>query len=710
MQTKISKNQIKKFLTWLLVGFSILTAGFSVIQVESQNNTEFAEYTTQSQKTPLSSQNLNELGNFSNLNCTPSNPIMETEVDCEGLLPAAMLPPEGNLKLSINSQNVTDCTFLENNFNCVNLPAGFNIDCVSETDCNGSLPVYMSAIAGTFNISFDNISLADCSFQGKNFTCTNVPEGVSIACVYNPNNSSDCTGTLPKQTLPTDGNLKITITGQNYADCTFTGSIFNCEKLPTGVEINCYNDDNCTGTLPFDLSDFPGTLEFSLNNRILAECNFEKKDFECQKIPENAVINCEPGNLPSLTDSVCSGYLPPLYLPPVGDLSLSIDGVTNSLCVFEGQNFKCENLYVGNDSGEGNILAKVNNSEYIFVGTKLLIRSGNNDILAVNDSSKTYKNLPVEITLLANDEGKNLQITNTTATSNGFLTLTQNQTVIYQPNADFIGNDSFFYTIQNEFGSSNATVSITVEDALAEIKEVVISRPDTTPQNPQTVVVVSPIIREVEVEVPVETEEDGEIDEETNELPTGIEYQTVFSDESENDQKFLDVELDFQEKIEPNLGREMSFSAKDIRYTNGRTANNQICQFIITTASLKRVVLQQMSDEKGDCIAKVVEPETSYLDIITGNINTFASIKVIEGQISYLFEKIGPSSFYVRLPSSNGEEYVSKELNFIIPISPKSTTSTPTNINSFFINLGLVSLAVIGVVIFAVYGHWKLNE
>lgn len=84
---------------------------------------------------------------------------------------------------------------------------------------------------------------------------------------------------------------------------------------------------------------------------------------------------------------------------------------------------------------------------------------------ANNDSDSTVKNNPINIDVLANDtdpEGDILTIISTTQGSNGTVS-TDGATVIYTPDTDFIGEDNFDYTIDDEYGvTSFATVTITV--------------------------------------------------------------------------------------------------------------------------------------------------------------------------------------------------------------------------------------------------------
>lgn len=91
----------------------------------------------------------------------------------------------------------------------------------------------------------------------------------------------------------------------------------------------------------------------------------------------------------------------------------------------------------------------------------------NDPPIAQDDATSTNEDLAVSIDLLSNDsdvENDDLTITNLSQPSNGEVANNGDGTVIYTPDPDFNGSDSFTYTIEDESGeSSGASVSITVE-------------------------------------------------------------------------------------------------------------------------------------------------------------------------------------------------------------------------------------------------------
>ena len=89
--------------------------------------------------------------------------------------------------------------------------------------------------------------------------------------------------------------------------------------------------------------------------------------------------------------------------------------------------------------------------------------------VAVNDSLRVAKNGSLSInmnTMLANDsdpDGDTLKIVGGTTTSNGTMTQTSATSAVYRPRTNFVGTDSFTYTISDGRGATAiGTVTITV--------------------------------------------------------------------------------------------------------------------------------------------------------------------------------------------------------------------------------------------------------
>ena len=96
-------------------------------------------------------------------------------------------------------------------------------------------------------------------------------------------------------------------------------------------------------------------------------------------------------------------------------------------------------------------------------------------IEAINDSANTLKNSPVNIEILKNDniEAENINLSIIDSTDNGTLTVNNNGTptdvsddfIVYTPDSDFVGVDSFTYSIDNGKGvSDTAKVTLNIAD------------------------------------------------------------------------------------------------------------------------------------------------------------------------------------------------------------------------------------------------------
>ncbi len=91
----------------------------------------------------------------------------------------------------------------------------------------------------------------------------------------------------------------------------------------------------------------------------------------------------------------------------------------------------------------------------------------NDDPVAVDDIATTDEDTAVSIAVLANDsdiDGDDLTIANISNPASGTAVLDpqNNQNIIYTPNENFVGEDSFIYTITDGNETDNATVTITV--------------------------------------------------------------------------------------------------------------------------------------------------------------------------------------------------------------------------------------------------------
>lgn len=86
------------------------------------------------------------------------------------------------------------------------------------------------------------------------------------------------------------------------------------------------------------------------------------------------------------------------------------------------------------------------------------------EIAAADDAGAVLEDGSVVLNVLGNDVGEDLTVTAVDASENGTVTLNEDGTVTYRPNANFAGNDQFTYTVRDSAGqTSAASVSVVVE-------------------------------------------------------------------------------------------------------------------------------------------------------------------------------------------------------------------------------------------------------
>ncbi len=87
-----------------------------------------------------------------------------------------------------------------------------------------------------------------------------------------------------------------------------------------------------------------------------------------------------------------------------------------------------------------------------------------------DDSAETDENVPVKISVLANDSGEKLSIVSVTPPGNGKSVNNNDGTVSYTPNQEFWGTDTFTYTVRNVMGyTASATVMILIDPRPREL-------------------------------------------------------------------------------------------------------------------------------------------------------------------------------------------------------------------------------------------------
>jgi outer membrane protein OmpA-like peptidoglycan-associated protein len=98
-------------------------------------------------------------------------------------------------------------------------------------------------------------------------------------------------------------------------------------------------------------------------------------------------------------------------------------------------------------------------------GSTTVIDTGNNGPVAVDDAQKIYQNDSVTLDVLANDidaDNDTLTIVSVSATSQGGTVTNSGTSLVYHAPTDYVGQDTFTYTVSDGSQTSQATVTITI--------------------------------------------------------------------------------------------------------------------------------------------------------------------------------------------------------------------------------------------------------
>ncbi|QDG53115.1 tandem-95 repeat protein [Persicimonas caeni] len=98
----------------------------------------------------------------------------------------------------------------------------------------------------------------------------------------------------------------------------------------------------------------------------------------------------------------------------------------------------------------------------------LTVNAVNDAPVATDDADTTVEDTAVTVDVLANDsdvEGDTLSVAIDTQPSHGSVTVNGDETITYTPDADYVGADSFTYTVSDATLSDTATVAIDVTTA-----------------------------------------------------------------------------------------------------------------------------------------------------------------------------------------------------------------------------------------------------
>ena len=159
-------------------------------------------------------------------------------------------------------------------------------------------------------------------------------------------------------------------------------------------------------------------------------------------------------------------------LAGMGDLTINADGSYTFVPVADWNGAVQPILYQVSDGNGG-----------FSVATLLLTVNPIAD--AVNDSVSTHADVPVVIDALDNDSFSNSDqtISGVTAAAHGTVTI-ENNTLVYRPNAGYVGSDTFDYTVTSGGKTETATVTVDVTNVAPRLTSVpTISTPEDTTLN-----------------------------------------------------------------------------------------------------------------------------------------------------------------------------------------------------------------------------------
>ena len=172
-----------------------------------------------------------------------------------------------------------------------------------------------------------------------------------------------------------------------------------------------------------------------------------------------ALYAAADGNLYSVNTETGATTLIGAMGVTVGDLS----GQGDTLYAIAGSNLYSLNI----DTGAATMIGAMGITPQALAWTQFTPISPppNNPPVAAADSSETARGAAVSIDVLANDtdaDGDALSVQAVTQPANGTASISENGAVLYRPNAPFLGEDSFTYTLSDGIDTATATVTVTV--------------------------------------------------------------------------------------------------------------------------------------------------------------------------------------------------------------------------------------------------------
>ncbi len=151
-----------------------------------------------------------------------------------------------------------------------------------------------------------------------------------------------------------------------------------------------------------------------------------------------------------------------------------------------------------NDAGEAKMARKWFDALEDYLDP-VVVNPPQNNPQAIDDSATTNEDTQININVLANDsdaDGNNLTVSSVNSGSNGFTSIVDNQ-IVYTPQANFNGIDSFSYEISDGNGGvDTATVTVNV----APVNDLPVAINDTATTNSDTGVSINVLANDSDVD------------------------------------------------------------------------------------------------------------------------------------------------------------------------------------------------------------------
>ncbi|NJK71275.1 MAG: hypothetical protein HC932_03420, partial [Thermales bacterium] len=307
----------------------------------------------------LSQTNIPSLSTITGgINCTPNPTLVLASSTCSGTLPSYYIPPITNLKLRINNQPNSTCTFSNNTFTCSNLNTGTN---------PGNFPIQGSIGSGAFQNTGSLIQVNPIILsQSLLPTLNNLVSGIN--CILDPvvvNQTINCSGTLPSTHTQPNGILYLNVINQPSINCSFIGQSFNCNNLPVGSTPAIKNiQAKIGGSSPTNTGKSINVVPIILSQSDIQSLNDIVGEISCN--PELTQIN---------STITCTGTLPTQYTSPSSPLMISIEGSTPVNCIFSSNTFTCSNIPTGSTFGIRNLQASIATNSQTNTGKLIIVQS-----------------------------------------------------------------------------------------------------------------------------------------------------------------------------------------------------------------------------------------------------------------------------------------------------------------------------------------------